>query len=189
MQKLTFAGLFLAGLLAAGPADATPVTYSFEGVLTDTTGPVSDLLMPGIGVGTEFTGILDLVPYEEHASFLYATLSVRIGVNQLVSAWTVGADPLAQFATGIMNGLFSSPTVQGGYLDVFHLNLLTGDGSPGAMFLGIENVHDWSSRGSVAGEIRTVHTVPEPATGGLVIFGVVASAAIARRRRRLTSED
>jgi hypothetical protein len=86
------------------------IVYYFTGKLTDVNGDMN-WFMPGLAVGTFFSGTMVLTPDVSNPKVITADLKI-LADNQLIKARSIGLNPIKDFADKTPTGPFSSPTVE-----------------------------------------------------------------------------
>lgn len=86
------------------------VIYAFSGTLTDVNGE-ANWFIPGLAVGTAFSGTMTLQPNTPTPNITTALLQLVAG-GHLVNSRSFGLNPLKSFADHTPTGPSSSPTVQ-----------------------------------------------------------------------------
>ena len=169
MKTIRKALLALAALaLTTGAVQASPVNYTFNGVIEDTTGT------PSL-VGSAFSGTFsfDDALLSNSTNFLNLT---SLSVSFLGVSYTLGqASPgsAVNFLGGQVTGIdayFSSAN---------QLTLTNGFGTP---YLNYISAAEIESNGSYT--VSAVSAVPEPAMLALSLGGLVALGLVTARRRR-----
>src|SRR5262245_11641333 len=86
--------------------------YAFTGKLTDVNGEMP-FFMPGLAVGTFFTGTMLVEPQPGNPTVKVATFHVMAAAH-MVNAQSIGLDPLQAFARHTPTGSLSLTTVHAG---------------------------------------------------------------------------
>lgn len=179
-------------VLAAIQATASPLlpaSYAFTGIFTG----VSEFaapVVPGITVGSAFFGTLIIAPYDQdlYPGAGQASLDVLAG-DQEFTAYAVGQNPLNYFAPGNCCALgprLVTPSNQG-YLDEITFAIgLTPDGALGTFGVLGTFINSGVPHGSMffglTGELNSLVLTPEPSTFLLMAIGIIALAAVSKKR-------
>ena len=168
--------------VCAGPI--APVTYAFVGTF-NTVSSTMDFLMPGLAEGATFSGTMALSQYADSQTIWVADLHVE-SADHIITARSLGFDPLWDFAQGRPNAALGSPTLQNGFISGLFFTFQHNDPSLGTLGVFATGTRgDGVIQGAYAlGDIQGVTTVPEPVTGLLSLLGLGVAAL---RGRRLTA--
>jgi len=136
------------------------VLYAVTGTLTDVNGEMN-WFMPGLGVGTFFSGTMALEPGTSSPAMATAILHIATG-GHLVEARSVGLDPLKAFADHVPTGPLSSPTVQHGYIDNVFFEIAVNGASLGTTGFTVQGPGPGGSSkaGAATGSIQSIAVVP-----------------------------
>jgi hypothetical protein len=128
--------------------------------------------MPGVEVGTAFVGAMAISAYSGSETISEADLWLKAG-DQIVTARSIGEDPLASFANYTALGPMFSPTIQNAYIENVFFSLTGGGayGSIGIWVVGQDPVFGMHFDHAI-GSIDSLTAAPEPMTGTLTLLGL-----------------